>query len=252
MSTNQPPGYGYPSDPQNPYGQNNPYGQPGQQGAPGPGVPPQPGYGQPQDAYGYPQQPQPQQPPYGQQAPGYGQPGQEQYGYPQQPQQPYAQQPGYGQLPPWLSEPAYGQHVPGTRTLASPGDRFLARLIDAAVLLIPVILVWTVVTAAAGYFVASILIGAIYAGYDALMLLTQNQQTVGKKAMKLRVVSLAHGGRPTDNELFVRAAVYGGPLVVYCLGNLFYLVNVLFPLWDKPFQQALHDKAAKTVVVKEG
>ena len=30
------------------------------------------------------------------------------------------------------------------------------------------------------------------------------------------------------------------------------LVNVLFPLWDKPYQQALHDKFAKTLVIKLG
>ncbi|MEY9946925.1 RDD family protein [Kitasatospora sp. GAS1066B] len=217
MSNDQPPGYGYPSDPQNPYGQQPPHDQ---------------------QAYGTPG--------YGQQAPGYGQqpPG---YG-----QQPYAA-PGYGQQAPgWLAPPnPYGPPAPGTRQLASAGDRFVARLIDLAVLIIPIFLIEFVAATAVGSIVASILGAALVFLYEIAMLLTQNQQTVGKKVMKLRVVSLAHGARPTDNELWTRAAVYGLPQAVYCIGSLFSLLNMLWLLWDKPYQQCLHDKAAKTVVVKE-
>lgn len=145
----------------------------------------------------------------------------------------------------------YGPPAPGTRQLASILDRFLARLIDLAVLLIPIFLIEVVAAAAVGQIVASILGAALVFLYEIAMLLTQNQQTVGKKAMKLRVVSLATGGRPTDNELWTRAAVYGLPQAVYCLGSLFSLLDSLWLLWDKPNQQCLHDKAAKTVVVKE-
>ncbi len=38
----------------------------------------------------------------------------------------------------------------------------------------------------------------------------------------------------------------GGTVIA---GGLFLLLDDLWPLWDKPWQQALHDKAAKTVVV---
>ena len=38
----------------------------------------------------------------------------------------------------------------------------------------------------------------------------------------------------------------GGQLVI---GFVFVLIDCLWPLWDKPWQQAIHDKAAKTVVV---
>lgn len=248
MSNNQPPGYGYPSDPQNPYGQppqgvppQNPYGQQ----PPGAPVPPQNPYGTgapqgpydpPQQPYGYPQDPQAQQP-YGYPQ---GAPGQQAYG-----------QPLFGQAgPAWLGAPSqYGG--PG-RTLATPLDRFLARLIDLAVLIIPVVLVEFVVFAGLGTIVSGIIGTLVVFGYEAAMLLTQNQQTIGKKAMKLRVVSLEHGGRPGDNQLWARAAVYGLPQAVYCLGDLFALLNTLWLLWDKPNQQCLHDKAAKTVVVKEG
>ncbi|MFE9421806.1 RDD family protein [Kitasatospora sp. NPDC006697] len=229
--TNPPPGYGYPSDPQNPYGQQQP--------------PAQPGYGSPQGPYD-PLPPQ-QQGPYGAPPPGdpYAQQQPPGYGYPPPP-------PGYaqpGQVPPWLGAPnPYGPPAPGTRTLAGPGDRFLARLIDGLILMIPFFIMESIL----GYLVGAIVGGLIWFGYEGLMMLTQNQQTLGKKAMKLRVVSAAHGGRPTDNELWIRSAVYGLPQAVYCIGSLFYLVNVLSLLWDKPLQQCFHDKAAKTVVVKEG
>jgi len=223
MSTNDPSGYGHPTDPQqNPYDKNT-YG------------PPQP----PAD-------------PYGQQAGPYGQAGPAGYGPP--PQAPYGQPQGaYGQqYPQWLSGPnAYGgAPAQGTRTLATAGDRFLARLIDAAVLLVPFILLYAIVAPVSSilYYVAT---AAVVFGYEAAMLLTQGGQTLGKRVMKIRVVSLATGARPTDAEIWARAGVYAGPQAVYCIGSLFSLVNVLWHLWDKPYQQCLHDKAAKTVVVKE-
>ncbi|MFC9326919.1 RDD family protein [Kitasatospora sp. NPDC057015] len=294
MSTHNTPGYGYPSDPDNPYGQ-TPYGKqpPPGQPQPPPGQPQpygqQPPYGQPQPAAGQPGYgpPPPPQQPYGQ--PGYEQQPYAQPGYGQQPQpaqpgyeqQPYAQ-PGYGQQPPaqpgygqppygqpgyappgygpqqaawpqWLAAPGPygGPPAPGTRALASPGDRFLARLIDFAVLLIPCVILWALV-ASTGSIALYLLLGLATFGYEIVMLLTQQGQTVGKKAMRIRVVSLQHGGRPTDGALWTRAALYGLPSAVYCVGSLFALVDVLWQLWDKPFQQCLHDKAATTVVVKEG
>lgn len=237
--TNQPPGYGYPSD-QNPYGQQP---QPGQQNPYGQQPPAQPGYGVPQGLY----DPQPPQGGYGAPPPG-GQGQQPGFGYPPPPPGGY-QQPG--QLPPWLGPTnPYGPPPPGTRTLVSPGDRLLARLIDVAVLLIPVLLVQFVI--GIGSLLSDIIVALLVFAYEGAMLLSQQQQTIGKKVMKLRVVSAAHGGRPTDNELWARAAVYGLPQAVPCIGTLFELVNVLSLLWDKPLQQCFHDKAAKTLVVKEG
>ncbi|MDH6127186.1 RDD family protein [Kitasatospora sp. GP82] len=215
MSANEPSGHGYPTDPQNPYGQ-PPQGRPG---------------------YGPPQQPPPPPPGYGQQP----------YGTPPPP-------PPYGApqaaWPNWLAAPGPygGAPAPGTRTLASAGDRFLARLIDTGVLLVPSLLIFMVIGPTLfGYFV----VGLINFGYEIAMLLTQGGQTVGKKAMKTRVVDLGHGGRPVDASLWIRAAVHSLPFAVYCIGALFWVVNVLWQLWDKPLQQCLHDKAAKTLVVKE-
>ncbi|MEU1423500.1 RDD family protein [Kitasatospora sp. NPDC005751] len=222
--TNPPSGYGHPSD-ENPYGKQPP--------------PAQPGYGAPQGPY----DPQPgaayPQPGYAQGAPGYPPPAQ---GYPQ----------GGGQAPPWVGPTGpYGPPPPGSRTLATPADRFLARLIDLGVLLIPLIVLQLAFTTVAGSILAAVIGALIVFAYEAAMMLSQGQQTVGKKAMKLRVVSATHGGRPSDNELWTRSAVYGLPQAVYCVGSVFSLVNVLSLLWDKPLQQCFHDKAAKTVVVKE-
>ncbi|GAA2153995.1 hypothetical protein GCM10009760_52430 [Kitasatospora kazusensis] len=225
MSTNEPYGQGQSDGPQQ-----NPYGQApqGSYGQPGYGPPP------PQSPYDQPFQQQPphqQQPPYGQQPP---------YAPPQQP------------LPPWLApaSPYGGPPAPGSRVLASPGDRFLARLIDTAVLLIPLIVVGSVVMAV-NPFLYYVVVAVLILGYEAGMTITQNGQTIGKKAMKIRVVALGNGGRPTDAEYWTRAAVFAGPQALYLVGSLFSLVDVLWQLWDKPLQQCLHDKAGKTVVVKE-
>ncbi|MCC9308933.1 RDD family protein [Kitasatospora sp. RB6PN24] len=231
--TNPPPGYGYPPDPQ---GSRNPYDQQPPSTPSGYGVPqgpydPQPGYThQPQPDYAAPPQPP---------------------GYPQQPTG-YGPNPAYPQLPYWMSPPTpYGPPPPGSRQLAGAADRFLARLIDGAILLVPVVLIQVLLSTAIGVWLAAVVDAAIYFGYEALMLLTQGQQSIGKKAMKLRVVDAAHGGRPTDNQLLARTAVFALPQAVYCIGSLFALVNVLSLTWDKPLQQCFHDKAGKTVVVKE-
>ncbi|WP_052389980.1 RDD family protein [Streptomyces sp. NRRL B-24484] len=261
MSTNHPSGYGYPTDPQqNPYAQQaghqpppapgygappppppgppgygpGAYGQPGSTapgyGAPGHGVPGQgtPGYGTPE--YGTPG--------YG--APGYGTPG---YGAP-----------GYGQppqaLPHWLTPagPPGVPQAPGTRVLAPPGERLVARLIDLAIQLIPAVILYALL----GEWLGNFFVGLLAFAYEAALMVTQHGQTVGKKAMRLRVVDAATGGRPTDSALWGRSAVATVPGAVYCIGWLFEMLDAAWQLWDKPLQQCLHDKAVRTVVVKEG
>ncbi|MEU6342330.1 RDD family protein [Streptomyces sp. NPDC046977] len=218
MSSNQPPGYGYPqggSGGQDPYGQ-NPYGQ-------------QP---HPQGQNPYDQQ---QPPPFPQQP---GSP----YGYPQAPPA------GYGQMP---VDPA----LAGMPPLADSGQRFLARLIDGLILIPVVVVVFAVVGFSGGFgktFLASVLLSVAIFLYEALMLRTSGQ-TVGKKVMKIRVARLADGAVPGD-AAWTRAGVYAGLGVVSnlipCLGAIPSLLNALWHLWDKPYRQCWHDKAAKTVVVK--
>ncbi|MFE0631001.1 RDD family protein [Streptomyces sp. NPDC058864] len=213
MSSNQPPGYGYPqggSGDQNPYGQ-QPYGQ-------------QP---HPQGQNPYDQQPFPQQ--------------QQPYAYPQQ-------GPGYGQMP---TDPA----LAGMPPLATSGQRFLARLIDALIFIPVAVVVFLIVGFSGSYgksILASLLLSAALFAYEALMLRASGQ-TVGKKVMKIRVARLSDGGVPVD-AAWARAGVYAGlgvvSNVIPCLGAIPSLLNALWHLWDKPYRQCWHDKAAKTVVVQ--
>jgi uncharacterized RDD family membrane protein YckC len=47
-----------------------------------------------------------------------------------------------------------------------------------------------------------------------------------------------------------RSAIWVLPSLVPVVGGFFRLLDGLWPLWDKPYRQALHDKAMKTIVVK--
>ncbi|MFF3559094.1 RDD family protein [Streptomyces sp. NPDC002574] len=215
MSSNQPPGYGYPqggSGGQDPYGQ-NPYGQ----------------------------QPHPQgQNPYDQQQPPpFPQQPASPYGYPQAPPA------GYGQMP---VDPA----LAGMPPLADSGQRFLARLIDFGMFFVALIILLVVTGTSVmdtGAFLGIELL--VFGGqfiYEALMLQSTGQ-TIGKKVMKIRVAKLADGS-PPGSAAWGRAAVYSFIGVVPCVGVILSLLNVLSHLWDKPYRQCWHDKAAKTVVVK--
>ncbi|GAA0421483.1 RDD family protein [Acrocarpospora corrugata] len=109
----------------------------------------------------------------------------------------------------------------------------------------------------AGMLISAIVTFLLYAAYE-FFLVSRDGQTIGKKVMKIRVVKLGgsvHGGLDTET-LAKRIGVLWGPqllafnVFLNALGGLFSLVNVLWPLWDKPLQQAIHDKVAGTVVVK--
>jgi uncharacterized RDD family membrane protein YckC len=71
-------------------------------------------------------------------------------------------------------------------------------------------------------------------------------QTVGKRVMKIRVERV--DGEPLTVAAALRRWLVQDPvaLVVPFFGWL----DGLWQLWDKPFRQCLHDKVAKTVVVK--
>lgn len=142
----------------------------------------------------------------------------------------------------------------GMPPLASRGKRFLARIIDALLIGIPVYLLAGIFggldvygDSTGGYWVGGIYT-LVYLVYEGL-LLSRSGQTVGKKLMSIRVAMLHNGAVPHGSPAWLRAVVYNLPPLVPCFGFLFWLVNVLFCIWDKPYQQCLHDKAVKTVVV---
>lgn len=142
--------------------------------------------------------------------------------------------------------------------LAGLGQRLVARIIDWLLMLIPGTALGSLVVfnsnvnhdylAVYGNAFAA-LIGFVYEG---LMLTRAGGQTLGKKAMRIRVGTVAEGTRPTDGRAWTRAAVFWlpGALSSLCVPSLFALANVLWCTWDRPYRQCLHDKAAKTVVVQ--
>ncbi|MEW2385772.1 RDD family protein [Micromonospora sp. NPDC047707] len=135
----------------------------------------------------------------------------------------YAGPPGPVPPPPTLA--------PNGQPLASFPDRLVAWLVDAAL-------------AYVGLFV---LVVALYWLYHVEYLLRRDGQTFGKKIMRLRVVPL-DPARP-----LTRRTVGRRWLVQYLAGTLvpgLSYVDGFWQLWDKPWQQCLHDKFAETVVVK--
>ena len=87
----------------------------------------------------------------------------------------------------------------------------------------------------------------LYYLYYVEMMLRRGGQTLGKKALKIRVVPLEPGARLTRAMVARRYLVefLGGTIVPF-----FGLVDGLWQLRDEPYQQTLHDRFAKTVVVK--
>jgi uncharacterized RDD family membrane protein YckC len=93
---------------------------------------------------------------------------------------------------------------------------------------------------------ASVIVSFCYYVYG-----VKNGQTIGKRAMKLRIVRLTDGRPPARGELAKRWAVQdiAGGLIPLASG-LFSWLDGLWQLWDKPYRQCLHDKWPATTVVK--
>ncbi|MEY9965787.1 putative RDD family membrane protein YckC [Streptacidiphilus sp. MAP12-16] len=145
-----------------------------------------------------------------------------------------------------------GAVPPGMPPLGGLGSRLLARIIDWLVLS-PAWVSLTVVAALANSrdrtsttVVAEIGIPMVFFLYEGLMLTLAGGQTVGKKAMRIRVAVLADGSAPVGSTGWIRAAVWTLPEVICCL---WLPLDALWCTWDRPYRQCLHDKAAKTVVV---
>lgn len=230
---------------------------PGQQDAPRTGQGQQ-GYGQ-QGPFG-------QQQGYGQQDP-YGQPGQQNPGQWQTPM------PGGYQL-----QQQTGPTTPDGQPLASWWHRVAARLLDLIVLIPLGLLVGAVVTPnlwgayldwmttmtdpmapmpeeiTRGLTTFSLASGVAGLAYEVVMV-TMFGGTVGKLITGLRVRLRDQPGKVSWGTSAVRGLIYQGPGIVSGMSTalgflgLFSLVNVLWPLWDAK-KQALHDKAAKTNVVR--
>ncbi|GAB1820224.1 hypothetical protein HerbRD11066_33880 [Herbidospora sp. RD11066] len=108
-----------------------------------------------------------------------------------------------------------------------------------------------------GLLIQAVVSFLLYAAYEFFQI-SRDGQTIGKKVMKIRVVKLGHpaqGGIDTETSIKRIGVMFGPQLLSFIpfvgfIGNVFLLVDGLWPLWDKPLQQAIHDKVAGTVVVK--
>ncbi|SOB83903.1 RDD family protein [Streptomyces sp. 1331.2] len=241
----QPEGGGKPSfDKQSPQpGGGTPEGEPsGPTPSNGPAETPSGGPGAYQGTYGGTPYPGPNrdQNPYGE-APS----GESPYGRPPQDQPP----PGYGYGPGTYGGPGTGP-VPGMPPIGTWPKRILARLIDYVLMqAVGVIVVapFTDLSERNGSAEAFWIGCALYLIYDALMT-SRDGQTLGKKAVKVRVAMLVDGSTPTQSAAWTRAAVFILPAVL-CCAAIWWIVDGIFGVFDKPYRQCIHDKVAKTVVV---
>ncbi|WP_406286304.1 RDD family protein [Embleya sp. NBC_00896] len=195
------------------------------------------------------QQPPGQQPPYGGQQPPYGQPP---YGQDPSGQAPYGQGP-YGQ------DPSYGSGGGGhgdSPTLGGPLRRLVARIIDTVIVgVVAGLLSWPITGADyddvsfGAQFSSGLIFWLVYFLYEGFQL-DRFGRTLGKRVLGIKVVRVADGGPISGSPAWTRAAVFTLPPIVPCVGTLFWLVNVLWQFWDQPWHQCLHDKAARTTVIR--
>ncbi|MCC2278570.1 RDD family protein [Streptomyces sp. ET3-23] len=141
--------------------------------------------------------------------------------------------------------------------LANLRMRLVARLLDLVFVLVAMIVV-------GGALATATLLGAgggdthgvegLVGGVGALLavllyeplLVHRYGATFGKRICRLRVARIADGGNPALGAAFVRWIIY-----VACNSVLFVgTINTLSCLWDKPYRQCWHDKAADSVVVR--
>lgn len=209
-----------------------PYEPPGG-GAVPPGYNP-PGQNQPPPGGGYNppgsyEQPGGSTPPGG----GYGAPG------PYQPPGGPVPSGGYGQ-------PSYGGYGATPGPLAEWSQRALGGLIDYVGPAVVIYILFFATRSLAIFFVLWLLTLG-WSLYNAYLNGTTGQ-SVGKKVVGLKVVGEQTGQVIGAGTGIVRWLIGVAIGIIPCLGALFQLVNLLFPLWDAK-KQTLHDKAVKSVVI---
>jgi uncharacterized RDD family membrane protein YckC len=136
--------------------------------------------------------------------------------------------------------------------VAEPSQRLVARLVDTLIVGVPLATVATepystqTVLAPVGF-------AAVFLVYESVQLVFWGR-TVGKRLTGIKVVS-ADGGRLRASPALARAAVYALPPaarpvpVLNVLAAIFLLVDAAL-VFDRPYRQTLHDRAAGTVVVR--
>lgn len=130
--------------------------------------------------------------------------------------------------------------------LAEWPQRALGGLIDYVGPGIVLTLVFFVTRSLALYFLLW-LVSLAWGGYNAYLNGTTGQ-SIGKKVVGLKVLGEQTGqviGAGMGIVRWLIPAIIG---FIPCIGFIFFIVDLLFPLWDSK-KQTLHDKAVKSVVV---
>lgn len=142
-------------------------------------------------------------------------------------------------------------HLPDGADAASLGLRTVARLADVVLVLIPTwliaipLLLGRVGGEGTTVVVVFALGWAIVIGYET-WLTAVSGQTVGKRAVGIRVVDLATGAPPGRNASLVRASL--PPLSGIILPAFGWLLPYLWAVWDRD-RRGLHDRLSRTRVV---
>lgn len=203
---------------------------------------------------------------------------------PQAPAAPAA--PAATELPPWASGlPADRVQTPDGAVLATWGRRLLAYIVDAIIVaIVGAIAAWptgiwdafvqlsedlaTATTQSdvaglqasfleqhAGTLAFSAIISSVVSAAYTIVLTATRGATWGKRLVGIRVRARMEDRNPSWRESAVRWLVHYGPgllssvPVISYLAQLFQLIDGLWPIWDLR-RQAIHDKAARTNVVR--
>ena len=130
--------------------------------------------------------------------------------------------------------------------LAGWWQRVGAYLLDVLVLFLFLVIVGIgiAIHEVLGIVLIVVWIAAMLLGYWVLFEGSESGQTLGKRAVGIRVRD-DHGGRAGYGRAF------GRNIVARVIGLFPFvgLVDVLWPLWDER-NQCLHDKAASTIVIR--
>ena len=171
---------------------------------------------------------------------------------------PYPPPPPYAPAQPYTPAPPYAPALP----YASWGDRALGYIIDSLFVLGVMILLYAVLgsffLATVGFSrsnsfgggmcclglilfpVSTLLVGL----YNRVYLVSQRGYSIGQGVMKLKVID-AHGRLLSQGTALIRLVVHAA----FGLVPLLPLLDLLWPLWDDPYRQTLHDKAVNCYVI---
>jgi uncharacterized RDD family membrane protein YckC len=159
----------------------------------------------------------------------------------------------YDDEQPWLhsawqrteTPPRAGQWVPaafGIRLLAYALDVFFLGLLLAAAAL-PFYLLDVNEDGTGSVWTSLVL--ALAVGYSPVLTAVWGA-TPGKRLCGLRVMRLLTGQPASFGRILFRHVLHAFMVI-----PLLFLLTHLWPLWDKPYRQTLHDKWAHTVVVRQ-